>query len=454
MKAGSNELRTVPLIHPDSRFRIIWEFYILAVTVGVTIIAPLMVIFELKRTAFLTSYDILVTISFAADIVIQFSTAYLDHQVLITDRRDVAGRYLKRWFAPDVLAAIPLALIFSSLRFNSLSRVFRFVGLTRLLKLPGSSKTLGRANKLHFVNPAITRLFTLVFWILIAAHLVACGWIYLGGTGRYTSSGEFTSNGAVYLEAFYWTVTTLTTIGYGDIVPTNPVQFFYVIIVMLMGAAVYGFIIGNIANIIANIDVAKSQFREKLENVNTFLKYRNIPADLQKRIRDYYDYLWESRRGYEESSLLTDLPMALKTQVAFFLNREIIEKVPIFKSASPEFIRDVVLNLKPVIYTPGDKVVTRGEIGYEMFFINRGEVDVTNEDGSITYATLTSGSYFGEIALLLSMPRTATVIARGYCDLYILDKETFNNILQRYPGFAKEVEELADTRRKELGLDN
>jgi voltage-gated potassium channel len=304
------------------------------------------------------------------------------------------------------------------------------------------------------VNPAITRLFTLVFWILIAAHLVACGWIYLGGTGRYTSSGEFTSNGAVYLEAFYWTVTTLTTIGYGDIVPTNPVQFFYVIIVMLMGAAVYGFIIGNIANIIANIDVAKSQFREKLENVNTFLKYRNIPAELQKRIRDYYDYLWESRRGYEESSLLTDLPTALKTRVAFFLNREIIEKVPLFKSASPAFIRDVVLNLKPVIYTPGDKVVTRGEIGYEMFFINRGEVDVVNEDGSVTYATLTSGNYFGEIALLLSMPRTATVIARGYCDLYILDKDTFNNILQRYPGFAKEVEELAAARRKELGLDN
>ena len=88
-----------------------------------------------------------------------------------------------------------------------------------------------------------------------------------------------------------------------------------------------------------------------------------------------------------------------------------------------------------------------------MYFISRGEVDVTNQEGTVTYATLTSGQFFGEIALLLSTPRTATVKARGYCDLYILDKDTFDNILQRYPRFAKNVEELSDERRKELGLE-
>ena len=139
--------------------------------------------------------------------------------------------------------------------------------------------------------------------------------------------------------------------------------------------------------------------------------------------------------------------------MSYFLNQDIIEKVPIFKNADKILIRDIILNLKPVIYTPGDAIVTFGEIGYEMYFISRGEVDVISEDGSITYATLASGQFFGEIALLLSTPRTATVRARVYCDLYVLDKETFDNILQRYPGFAKNVEELAETRRRELGLE-
>ena len=437
----------IPIIHPESRFKLFWELYILVLTVLVTVIAPLIVVFQFPLSVILVIFDIVVTVSFTVDIVIQFNTGFIVRQELVTDRKQIARRYLRGWFILDLIATLPFTWIFASSRYAGLNRVFRFFRLARLFKLFGSSKILNRAKKLSFINPAFMRLFLLVFWILVAAHLIACGWIFIGGPGEYATDGE------TYLEAFYWTVTTLTTIGYGDITPAEPVQFIFVIVIMLIGAAIYGFIIGNIANIIANIDVAKSQFRERVETVDTFLKYRNIPGELQKRIRDYYDYLWESRRGYEESQLLEDLPTSLKTQVAFFLNQDIIEKVPIFKNASREFIRDIILNLQPVIYTPGDQVITAGEIGYEMYFISRGEVDVTNDDGSITYATLTSGQFFGEIALLLSMPRTATVNARVYCDLYVLDKDTFDSILQRYPSFAKKIAQLADERRKELGYE-
>ncbi len=442
----------IPILNPESRFKVVWEVYILFMTVAITILAPLMVVFDIALSPALWTFDIIVTLTFAVDIVIQFHTGFLVRQELVTDRKAIARRYIKGWFFLDLIATLPFTWIFSSSRFAALNRIFRFFRLARLFKLFSSSKTLNRATKLNFINPAFLRLVMLVFWILVAAHLIACGWIFIGGAGHFSADTEV-SNGEIYLEAFYWTITTLTTIGYGDITPEEPVQYVYVIIIMLTGAAIYGFIIGNIANIIANIDVAKSQFRERVENVDTFLKYRNIPSELQKRIHDYYDYLWESRRGYEESNLLQDLPQSLKTQVSLFLNQDIIEKVPIFKDASREFIRDVILNLKPVIYTPQDAIVTFGEIGYEMYFISRGEVDVTNEAGTVTYATLTSGQFFGEIALLLSTPRTATVKARVYCDLYVLDKDTFDNILQRYPKFAKTVEDLAETRRQELGLE-
>ena len=97
-------------------------------------------------------------------------------------------------------------------------------------------------------------------------------------------------------------------------------------------------------------------------------------------------------------------------------------------------------------------MVVEGDVGERVYLVADGEADILKDGESV--AVTRAGGYFGEIALLLSMPRTATVIARGYCDLYVLAKDTFNNILQRYPGFAKDVEELADARRKELGLGN
>jgi len=211
----------------------------------------------------------------------------------------------------------------------------------------------------------------------------------------------------------------------------------------------YGFVIGNISTVIANIDIAKTQYREKMEKINTFLKYRNMPENLTKRINDYYDYLWESRRGYDESSVVDELPFSLRIQVATELHREIIAKVPLFAGASSAFIRDLILNMVSVVFTPGDYVVRKGEIGEEMFFISRGSVDVVSEDESIVFATLQEGAFFGEIALLLSTPRTATIKAKDYCDLYSLNKTTFERILSRYPDFAKNVKEMAEQRRKE-----
>ena len=68
----------------------------------------------------------------------------------------------------------------------------------------------------------------------------------------------------------------------------------------------------------------------------------------------------------------------------------------------------------------------------------------------VTICTANRAHFFGEIALLLSMPRTASIRARGYCDLYSLDKETFERILGRYPSFAETIRELAEIRREEI----
>lgn len=222
----------------------------------------------------------------------------------------------------------------------------------------------------------------------------------------------------------------------------------YAISVMIFGVGVYGYIIGNVASILANIDPAKAQHLANMEKLTAFMNYRNIPPRLQKRIRDYYAYLWEKRMSFEESTAVAALPPSLQTDVSLFLKRDIIEKVPLFQGASDEFIREIALQMTPVVFTPGDYIYKAGESGRDMYFITQGTVEVLSKDGSVVYTTLTDGDFFGEIALVLSQIRTACVRAVSYCDLYRLDKAMFDRVLAHYPNIAAQIEAKAKERNE------
>ena len=111
-----------------------------------------------------------------------------------------------------------------------------------------------------------------------------------------------------------------------------------------------------------------------------------------------------------------------------------------------ELVREIALELRPVVYTPGDYVFRAGQYGRNMYFISRGTVEIIAADGKTVVNTLHAGNFFGELALLFSQPRTASVRAVDYCDLYTLDKETFDHVLARYPGFAAHIKQEADKR--------
>ncbi|MDX9802116.1 MAG: ion transporter [Spirochaetia bacterium] len=438
-------LTGIKMVRPDNRIRFAWEIFLLLTIIWTIINIPLSVIFFSRSAVhYANATEIILTAIFLTDIVIRFNTAVIKKRKLISSRREVLLIYLKGWFWLDFAAAIPFWFILGSSDFALPLQTLNFLRLARVLKLFRAVQTLRRARTSILFNPYIVRMILLVFWIFITAHLVACGWIFLEGDLADVGTGK------QYLMAFYWTITTLTTIGYGDITPVETIQILYTICVQIIGAGLYGFIIGNIANLIANLDIARAQQREKIEKINTFMQYRNLPSDLQKKVNDYYNYIWETRRGYDESSVLHELPASLKTNISIFLNKEMIEKVPLFRGAGDALIRDIIMNLEPVVYTPDDYVVKKGEMGYDMYFISRGSVDVVSEDEKIVYATLSSGHFFGEIALLLSTPRTATIKTKEYCDLYRLNKDIFDRVLERYPVFAEKIKDMADKRNREI----
>jgi len=127
------------------------------------------------------------------------------------------------------------------------------------------------------------------------------------------------------------------------------------------------------------------------------------------------------------------------------LNRETLQQIPLFHNADPILLSSLIMALKPVVFKEGDCVIRKGEMGRALYIISRGQVEVLDDSGSVV-ATLPEGSFFGEISLLMSSARTATVRAASYCDLYMLEKADFARVLRDRPQFLESLMEVASNR--------
>lgn len=426
----------------QNRFRHPWNMLMLVVITYTAIEAPLRLVIKPPSSIWLHVADLLITLLFAADILLHFRFSILRAGRWVSDRDTVAKRYLKTWFVWDLIAALPFDVLIGFFlpagRFILLMRVVHLGRLAKLVRIFYYRDYFGYFLNINF---SIFRLLFFTYLLGLSSHWIACGWYHLT-----VNEAQINDYFSAYLHSLYWTVTTLTTVGYGDITPHGNLEKIYTMIVMILGVGVYGYVIGNVANIISSLDVGKTRHRERVEKINAFMIDHKFPAGLQHRVKNYFSYLWESRRGYDQASVFADLPESFKVEFALQINKDIIAKVPLFRGAGRKLIKDIVMVLKPSIFQPGDLVCKFGEIGDKMYFINKGDVEVVAPNGLDVYNTLTGGGFFGEVALLMSRPRNASVRAVDYCELYSLDKKDFDRVLHDYPEFAKQIE--AEARKR------
>lgn len=291
------------------------------------------------------------------------------------------------------------------------------------------------------LQPVTYRLVPVILFLPLMVHLLACGWIWLGSG----TIGPDPDSMLTYVRAVYWTLTTLTTVGYGDIAAKTIPQMLYACTTQIMGVGVFGYIISNVAGILARSDAAREHHMDNLDKVETFLNHHQVSPGLRQKIRKYYHYVWMHKRGYQDSTLISDLPSKIQSELIRQINQPIIEKVPFLKGADEDFLEDLMLKLETRILTPGEKIFKSGDEGDALYIIHKGEIEIlTPEDSPI--ATLSEGAFFGEIALISDRPRTATARAHGFCEVYQLRKESFLQVVNSHPHFRDHLHQTMQSR--------
>eukprot|EP00756_Hemistasia_phaeocysticola_P053921 Hpha_TRINITY_DN29870_c0_g1::TRINITY_DN29870_c0_g1_i1::g.2938::m.2938 len=376
------------------------------------------------------------------EVFLNARTAVLVGWTLIDDDpRKVFLRYLRGWFAFDVIVALPIDLFLFMLPGVTPFRWARCVKSLRLFRIPGFFPGI---SPITDVPKAITG-FRFAVYCLIVIITLSFAWVEIS-TEEEANAGGALSGSDRFTMAVYYIVTTLTSVGYGDVSPVHTGAQWYSMFVQVLGVVflVWAGAVGTA--FILESDPRKVAIADRKRRLASLMEANKIPLWLQKQCFVILPTVLDSNlRDYKV--ILNEMPPFMQDRITKCIKAQLIKGVPLFRGASPHVLNALVESLRSRIVPPREYIIEHGERGNEMFFLSTGTVEVTIPgpagQSERWVATLSEGSWFGEVALLCETERTANIRAVSPCVVLVLEKSAFLDIVRSDKDFEA-------TLRKEL----
>lgn len=197
-----------------------------------------------------------------------------------------------------------------------------------------------------------------------------------------------------YLVSMYWSVTTLTTIGYGDISPITSLEKIVGIFSMAVGGFLFGMLVGTLSSHITAGNIAEQSYRTKIDTAREFLRMKEVPTKVRRRIMAFLDNLYVQNTAFDEGEILAQLPEHMQTELVHHMYHKITASVPFFKHLDDDTTAAVCIKMKPVSCSAQEVISSEGEVGSDMYIVVRGQVQALR-DGSLLQL-LGPGAVFGE----------------------------------------------------------
>ncbi|XP_071326371.1 potassium/sodium hyperpolarization-activated cyclic nucleotide-gated channel 2-like [Trachinotus anak] len=464
------------IIHPYSDFRFYWDLLMLLLMMGNLIILPVgITFFREENTPSWIIFNVVSDTLFMVDLVLNFRTGIVkeDSTEILLDPRAIRQNYLKSWFLVDFVSSIPVDYIF--LMVDSLDsevyrtaralRIVRFTKILSLLRLLRLSRLIRYIHQweeifhmTYDLASAMVRIVNLIGMMLLLCHWDGCLQFLVPMLQDFPPDCWVSKNlmvndtwGVQYSYALFKAMSHMLCIGYGAQAPEGMTDVWLTMLSMIVGATCYAMFIGHATALIQSLDSSRRQYQEKYKQVEQYMSFHKLPADVRQKIHEYYEHRFQGKM-FDEENILGELSEPLKEEIVSFNCRSLVANMPLFANADPNFVTAVLTKLRFEVFQPSDFIIREGTVGRKMYFIQHGRVSVLTRGNKET--KLSDGSYFGEICLLTRGRRTASVRADTYCRLYSLSVDSFNEVLEEHPMMRRAFETVAVDRLDRIGRKN
>ncbi|KAG8140049.1 hypothetical protein E2320_002795 [Naja naja] len=420
-----------------SIFKALWDWLILLATFYVAVTVPYNVCFtdaEDSLTAARSTIvsDIVVEMLFIVDIVLNFRTTYVSESgQVVYNTRSICLHYVATWFFVDLIAALPFDLLYAfNVPVTYLVHLLKTVRLLRLLRL------LQKLDRYSQYSAMVLTLLMSMFALL--AHWMACIWYVIG---RQESNDPVTwdigwlhelgkrieapyvniSVGgppirSAYIASLYFTLSSLTSVGFGNVCANTDAEKIFSICTMLIGALMHAVVFGNVTAIIQRMYSRRSLYHTRMKDLKDFIRVHRLPQQLKQRMLEYFQTTWSVNNGIDA-------------------NEDILQ-LPLFESASRGCLRALSLHIKTSFCAPGEYLLRQGDALQANYFVCSGSFEVLKDN--IVLAILGKGDLIGaDLPSKDQVIKTnADVKALTYCDLQYISLRGLFEVLELYPEYS------------------
>ena len=387
-------------ISPDNKFILIYDYLIILFTLYSLIITPINISSSICKRRFHLQNIINYFIDFiySIDLIISFFRPYYNFEdQLIFNNNKIIFHYLSTYFIIDFICSIPFYSIFKSfeikknkcfmfnlsIKLDNLYRILEFFKSLKLLKIMSKKRNSGIKNIIKFIDEyPIFENYKFIFKIFISLsclHMTTCLHIFISRNSipNWIINNNLIESSyiSIYFTSLYFIITTLTTVGYGDITGKTIKEIIFQIFLLIVGIVAYSWVISNISNIIQEKNKLTEKFNNKLRILDDIkLKYNDMSKEIYTKIYRHLEYTHLNYHN-DPKMLIDTLPYGLKNSLLNEMYRPIIRNLNFFKNfKNSSFVLEIVRKLLPIRAYKNDILLDQGDIIENMILIKEGRL--------------------------------------------------------------------------------